>query len=205
MIDVQDKSTVVSIFPLLIKEEKPGIFPGRFTILPCNGEPSLLVVGQSVHHIDVGEDRPQLEMAITSSEIARSIVDDFIAAQIATTEDAKPGLTWLRGEITLAELKTKHMPILAALKAAQKMWYLALVKMADDDWQRYRKHSVISDVERFAARDLGYTNKEWLIIPSLLTSVSCPACATAIATTVIVCPSCRCIVKPEEYKKLTFA
>jgi len=205
MIDVQDKSTVVSIYPLLIKEEKPGVYPGRFTIEPSNGEPSLLVVGQSVHHVDVGEGRPQIEIATPSHEMAKSIVDDFINAQIAISEGAQPGVAWLRGAITLSELKTKHVSLLLQLKTTQKAWYLSLVKMADDDWQRYHKHSVISDIERLAARDLGYTERPWLIVTEQLPSSSCSACGTPISTAVIVCPSCRCILKPDEYKKLTFA
>ena len=205
MIDALDKSTVISIFPLIIKEEKPGVFPGRFTIAPCNGEPSLLVVGQSVHHIDVGEDRPQLEMPIASAEMARSIVEDFIAAQIAVTENAKPGLTWFRGEVTPLELKTKQAPLIASLKATQRAWYLELVKMADDDWQRYHKHTVISDIERMAARDLGYVDKAWLIVPEQLMTSSCPACGTAIVPTVVVCPNCRCIIDAKRYKELNFA
>lgn len=205
MIDVQDKATVVSLFPLLIKEEKPGIFPGRFTIEPSNGEPSLLVVGQSVHYVDVGEGRPQLEIAVPAADIARSLVDDFVAAQIAVTDNARPGLTWLRGEITLVELKSKHVQLLIKLRAAQKAWYLELVKMADDDWQRYHKHSVVSDLERIAARSLGYVDRDWLIVPEQLATAKCPACGTPIAETVVVCPSCRCIVRPEEYNKLQFA
>ena len=205
MIDALDKSTVISVFPLIIKEEKPGVCPGRFEIAPCNGEPSLLVVGQSVHHIDVGEDRPQLEMPIASAEMARSIVEDFIAAQIAVTETARPGLSWMRGEVTLQELKTKQAPLLASLKFTQKSWYLALVKIADDDWQRYHKHSVISDIQRSAARDLGYVDKDWLIVPELLASASCPACGTPIVPTIVVCPNCRCIIDPKKYKELTFA
>lgn len=205
MIDELDKSTVVSIFPQLIREEKPGIFPGRFEIAPSNGEPSLLVVGQSIHYVDVGEDRPQLTINTRSADIARSIVDDFIAAQIAVTPEARPGLAWVPNALTLQEVKTKHAPLLSRLKVLQKAWYLELVKMADDDWQRYHKHVVISDIERLAAVDLGYTDRDWLIVTEQLASSRCPACGTSIATSVVVCPSCRCIIDKKRYEELAFA
>jgi len=205
MIDPQDKATVVSLFPLPITETKPGIYPGRFHIPASQKEPSLLVVGQSVHYVYVGDDRPQLEIAIPAADMAKSIVDDFVNAQIAVTEYARPGVGWLRGEVTLSELKTKHVSFLSNLRQLHKAWYLELVKMADDDWQRYRKHVVISDLQRLAARDLGYTDREWTIDPEKLASFSCPACGTSVIPGVAVCPSCRCIIDQEKYKKLTFA
>lgn len=205
MIDETDKSTVISLFPLPITEEKPGIFPGRFTIAASNGEPALLVVGQSIHYVDVGEDRPQLTVTTPSFEVARSIVEDFVAAQLAVTDEIRPGVAWVRGVVTPLELKTKHKDLVVKLKEQHKAWYLELVKLADDDWQRYHKHTVISELQRTAAQSLGYSNREWLIIPAQLQSSTCPACGTSIVPTVVVCPSCRCIIDKTKYDQMAFA
>jgi hypothetical protein len=183
------------------------MYPGRFSIPPSKGEPSLLVVGQSVHYVDVGENRPQVEVISNSMEIARSIVDDFISAQLAIDVDgsAQPGLTWVRGAVVPIELKTKHADVVTRLRASQREWYMRLVQMADDDWEKYKRHTAVSDIQRYAAVDLGYTDKDWLILPEKLMSVKCPACKSSNVPDTIVCPVCRCILDKEKYQKLTFA
>jgi hypothetical protein len=207
MIDPTDKSTVISLFPLPILEEKPGIFPGRFHIEPAGDSPSLLVVGQSIHYVDVGEDRPQLTVTTSSAQIAQSIVEDFIAAQLGVDDDrnVRPGITWVRGEVTPITLKTKYTDIVAGLQTAHRAWYAILVKMGDDDWQRYRKHSVISEIQRIAASKLGFTDREWLVVDNQLQHKTCPACGTSVAPVVVVCPSCRCVLDKVKYDQLAFA
>ena len=205
MIDKQDKSTVISFFPLPITEEKPGLYPGRFALPASNGkDPSLLIVGQSVHYVDVGEDRPLVEIPHQSVEIARSIVEDLIAAQLAISDGIRPGLAFLRGEYTLPELKTKHSAVLQKLRSEHRLWYQELVKLADDDWQKYHKHTVISDLQRIAARDLNL-EREWLMASIESEPQFCPACGTRVQSGVVVCSSCRCIIDVAKYKTLTFA
>ena len=207
MIDIQDKSTVISLFPLPISAEKPGIFPGVFRIEASNGEPSLLVVGQSTYYVDVGEDRPQLTVHKQSAEIARSIVEDFITAQLGIDDEKgiRPGLAWVRGEFSLLTLKAKHSKLLADLRSSHKAWNMELVKLADDDWQRYHKHTVISDIQRIAARQLGYADRDWLIVEEQLKSSNCPGCGTPVVPTIVVCPSCRCILDKVKYDQMAFA
>ena len=210
MIDQQDKSTVISLFPLPITEEKPGIYPGRFFIPACTGSPVLVEIGQSVHYVDVGEDRPMLQVTYPSIEIARSIVEDFIRAQLAVSDDGtvRPGLTWLRGSVSTLDLKSKHAPILKTLQAQHHAWLTELVKLADDDWEKYHKHTVVSELQRIAARCLGFTGKEkeYLLdfIPEAK-SESCPACGSQVSGGIIVCPFCRCILDKEKYSQLAFA
>lgn len=181
------------------------MFPGKFTIAASDGiTPSIQHIGQSVHYVDVGEDRPQLEIPIPSFDIARALVDDFIAAQLAVDENTAPGLGYVRGKLTLAEVKAKESNLLTALKERQKLWNVALVKLGDDDWQRFHKHTVISDVQRIAARALGL-DREWLMAPEDFATVTCPACGLSVSPSVVVCSNCRCILNKEKYALLAFA
>lgn len=205
MIDKLDITTLISFYPLPLMEEKPGMYPGKFSIEASDGvTPALAYIGQSNHYVDVGEDRPQLEVAMPSFDIARAIVDDFIAAQLAISDNAAPGLGYVRGKLTLAEVKAKEGPLLLALKERQRLWYMALVKLGDDDWQRYHKHVVISDVQRIGARALGL-ERDWVMIPEEVNAPTCPACGTQVAPSVVVCSNCRCILDKDKYALLSFA
>lgn len=205
MIDPQDVTTLVSFFPLPLNEEKPGMFPGKFVIAASDGiTPTIYHVGQSIHYVDVGEDRPQLQIAKPSYDIARAVVEDFIAAQLAVSEDAAPGLGYIRGKLTLAEVQAKEGKLLTALKERQRLWYVALVKLGDDDWQRFHKHVVISDIQRIGARSLGL-ERDWVMEPEDMVNETCPACGSSVNPSVVVCPNCRCILDKEKYASLAFA
>jgi len=78
-------------------------------------------------------------------------------------------------------------------------WFEGLVKIADDDWQRYHQHKMITDVQREACRYLGL-DREWNFSAFDVVSNVCPACFTQVNPKAIVCSSCKCIIKPELFQ-----
>lgn len=211
-----DVCTLVSIVPFLISEFKPGIYPGRFVIPPCLNEkgetnykfPETLLVGTSVHFIaqyNGDDEMPSHVVKTYCKEMAESIVSDYMRGQMDCTEFIRPGLVWVRGTISGPEFVKNHVATWMDMIAKQNKWFGKLVDRADNDWRKYHNHMVVSDNQRFAARVLGL-DKEWLTrTDSSEVPVKCPACLSRCSPDAILCSNCRCILKPEEYKKLTFA
>lgn len=203
----KDESTVVSIVPFLIKEFKPGIYPGDFTINPCLDDlkPEILVVSESQHLMTIGGKKDPIRIKQASYEIARSIVDDFLNGQLWATPGCCPGIAWIQGRISAAEFITKQKDIYIRIKADQDAWFLRLCKETDNDWARYRNHRVVSDHAKFASRALGL-NPEWMHAEEIAVNYShCPACSTMNDPKNAVCTNCRCILDAVKYKTLAFA
>jgi len=202
-------STIISIVPFLINEFKPGIYPGRFTIQPCidANKPEILHVGTSVYFIPQfnGDDElPAHVVKTPSHDIAKSIVNDYLSAQMDTNPECQPGIAWLDGKLAIVDITTKHRNLLQDLKKYQINWFGKLVQRADNDWNRYKRHTVVSDVQRFAAKALSL-ERDWLTPESHEIPVKCPSCLTNCDRAAVVCANCRCILDQERYKKLTFA
>jgi hypothetical protein len=203
---IDDKSTVISIVPFELVEFKPGIYPGTFRIPKClnSDEPVLFQVGSSTHVIHV-PDGESIRVETPSYVMAKAIVDDFMDGQMWISPTARPGLTYIQGTITLPVLKTTQSDILDQLKKQQKAWFVNLCNHTSDEWRQYHSTRVVSDVARFAAKFLGL-EPEWLTAEIAgFESIKCPACRTLCSTDAIVCAQCRAILKPEQYKKLVFA
>jgi hypothetical protein len=204
------RCTVISIVPFVIDETKPGLIPNRYVIPAATKDVQILHVGTAIHYVYIDETRGSLQVRTPSFEVAKSIVNDYVNAQLGISEDAAPGITWVNREITTDDVKKDpQLKIeLARLKIRQNNWFTAICKIADDDWTRYQKHSVISDFQRTAAETLGWDNTKhpWMKIPVMeLKSAKCPACAMSVSENSIVCPNCKCILDNEKYSKLTFA
>jgi hypothetical protein len=204
-----DVCTIVSIVPFLINEFKPGIYPGRFTIQPCldSKRPETLIVGSSVHFIQQyngDEEMPPVVVKTTCKDIATSVVNDYLRGQMDANPDCHPGLSFVRDKISTEELIQNYKPLLAELSRKQLKWFGKLVERADNDWNRYKRHSVVSDNQRFACRALGM-EKEWLTVDSNDVPIKCPACFSLCNKAAIVCANCRCVLDQEKFKKLAFA
>lgn len=203
MAEVSLKATIVSIVPFESPERKPGLYPGYF-LIPASpdGEPQVLVIGNSVHNVYLDDVRGSLQIRTSSYEIAAAIVYDYCSSQLAVDEGSKPGIFWVPGEVTAKEVKIKYPQELQQARDLQKHWFLALVRIADDDWARYHQHKSISDFQRFAAKSLNL-EREWLLV-SMDTS-QCPACKNAVPVGAVVCPNCKCVLDKEAHKDLVFA
>ena len=210
-IDPDYAATIISIVPFAIAEEKPGIYPGYFVIPASTREaPEVLNVGESIYHVEVDEGR-SIVVKCSPHEIARSIVEDYVTSNLAYSENdnAAPGIFWKPGFYTKIEVIAKFSKEIKDIKERQWKWFIKLVRMADDDWEKTRQHKSISDMQRFACKALGQ-DRPWIIQPTeamLMSSnqiIKCPSCMSVLQIGVVVCANCRCIIDMDKYKKLNF-
>lgn len=195
--------SVVSIYPRPIDESKPGLIPGVFQMPAGSFEnPQVLHVQHSTCPV-YAFDGKSIPTTIVSDEIANSIVNDFIAASVAVTEDAQPGLFTIDGHLTIEEIKKKYADKLKEINERQNRWFASLVALADDDWSKTRQHRQISDLQRDAARALNL-EREWLRIQAKIIT-TCPACAAKVEGTPVVCKACNYILDEARYKTMKFA
>jgi len=204
-----DRCTIVSIFPVEILEYKITIQPGKFSIPPGTYEnPSILVVGSSSWWREIDVDQPMLEIPNSSIQVADSIVKDYCNGMLGCDMgDLMPGLFFVLGELTVAEIKLRYKAKLDEVKAKQNNWYAILVKLADSLWARSNGNPlVIWDEMRLAARSLNMDDKPWLKDYNTIKMERCKACGNLNNPLYPVCPVCRAI-NPEhaDAKNLKFA
>ncbi len=203
-----DKATVVSILPKVIREVKPTIQPGVFELAAGSySKPSILLVGPSSWWREIDEEQPLVEIPTSSVSIAESIVVDYCNGLLGCDMgENKPGLFWVPGGFSLKEILEKHKPMLDEANRKQRNWFSTLVQMADTLWVRTSGNPIsISEDMRMAARELGIENKDWLKHSQQMDLIRCGACGTMIRGDIIVCPNCKVILKPEEFKKLNMS
>jgi hypothetical protein len=206
--DTQPVCTVVSFFPFPLMEEKPGLIPNRFPIPASDTfKPQVLKVTKAMHYVYLDETRGSLQVRDSPDEVARSIVEDFCNAQLGLGEGASPGIFWVNGDFTADEIEKKFPQEVVAVKVKQLKWFQAICRIADDDWNKYHQHNVVSDFQRKAAHLIGWKPEEhaWMNARGLENSIKCPNCTKVLDGSVISCPDCRCIINKEAYEKLTFA
>jgi hypothetical protein len=209
-VNPMDKSTIVSILPKPINERKLTIQPGFFDLVPGSVEkPAILVVGPSSWWREVDVDQPLLEIAVSSIQIADSVVKDYCNGLLACNmADMMPGLFYLPGEFNVEKVKKEHTPLLNKYAATQKKWFLELVRIADILWSRSNGNPLsISDDARMACRELNITNKPWLGDLQTAELVRCVACGSLRNSQFPICQTCKAIADPERAKQLgiTFA
>lgn len=205
-----DKSTIVSILPKPISERKATIQPGFFDIPPGNYDnPSILVVGPSSWWREVDENQPLLEIPVSSIQIADAVVRDYANGLLACNmADQMPGLFYVPGDYTVERLKKDHKPLLDKALAAQRKWFMELIRLADILWSRSNGNPLsISDDARLACREMNITQKPWLGDLQTAELVRCTACGSLRNAQFPVCPTCKAVVDPEKASKLgiTFA
>lgn len=202
--------TVVSMLKFELREEKPGLVPPRFYIPAASDKYPLRIlhVGKAIHYIYLDETRGSLQARNGPDEVANAIVQDFVTSQLMITEDAVPGIFWVSGKLNANDVATMYPDVLEEAIRKHKNWLLNLARLADNDWRRYRNHNVVSDLQRDAAREIGWKQEEheWMNaeIATAIAGPRCIACTSPVTVETIVCPACRCILKPDEYKKLEF-
>src|SRR5271169_869394 len=159
-------STLVSLMPFPIMEEKPGLIPGQFALEACTGRPSIKVIGQSIFYVFIDADRGSFRVVTPSYAVAKSVVNDYLSAQLAATPDAHPAFFWVPGALTVEEVESKYADLIQEKKRVQTNWFVELVRLGDDDWEKTHHHYSISDTQRYAARALDPENKRgrpWII------------------------------------------
>jgi hypothetical protein len=186
--------TIVSIFPQDISETKPGLVPDTYKIEKSDGKnPSILHINDVKSNLYIGDGRT-FPITHTAEELANAIVNDFWTSMLQADESARPGLFWVPGKHSKADILTKFATELAEAKKRQNAWFMRLVRLADDDWEKTKQHRMISDLQRTAAHSLGLINKVWYHSPEPETYIKCPACATMVADSAAVCSNCNYVV-----------
>lgn len=204
-INEHDKSTIVSVFPRLIHECKPTIFPGDFTIPAGSLEnPGILVVGSSSWWKETDEGQPDLEVPQSSVMVADSIIKDWANGLLGCNmNDVMPGLFFLQGSLTALDVKVKHKDALERAIAKQKRWFEILVDMADALWANSNGNprSISGDM-KMAAEVLSIKNKGWLSNAISFSMKNCQFCGFLTNFDFPICQNCKNIVNPEKAKEL---
>jgi len=201
-VNPMDLCTVVSIYPKRIKEVKPTIQPGVFEIEAGSHEkPSILVVGPSSWWKELDENQPLLEIPQSSIQIADSIVKDYINGIYGCDMGENvPGLFYVPGKWSVAEIKDKKKAELDEANRKQRNWFKYLVDAADAMWSRTNGNPLaIGDDMRMAARELNLaTAKEWTRDAEVHDLVRCKACGSLKNPLYPICPNCKSIDDPEK-------
>lgn len=195
--------TIVSLLPIELTEEKPHLFPAVF-IIPAAEKDDLTVtyIGESHHFIpDAFDERRNFKQITPPHEMARSICEDYNTAHIGTTNTAGPGLFWVHGRKTKADILKDHKKILAENRRKQTEWFNNLIAMADADWEKNHNRLAVSDLQRIAAQQMGI-QKDW-VASAIIENMTCPFCKAMIAKDSVKCFNCKEIVNVEAYKALT--
>lgn len=205
-VNPMDKSTIISIYPRLINEIHHTIQPGRFRVEPGTFDrPSVLTVGPSSWWKDIDIDQPLLEIPNSSVQVADAVVKGFCSGLLGSNMgDSMPGIYWVPGEFSSAEVKKTQATLLDKAKAKQVRYYTALIKMADGLWARTNGNPlVISDDMRLAANELQLTQgKEWMKDFTMLTKNNCPACGFMVNLEYPVCSNCHNVLDKIKAEKL---
>jgi hypothetical protein len=190
-----DKATIVSIYPKGFIEWKPTIQPDKYELAPGSfAEPAVLVVGSPSWWRDVGEDQPLIEIPVSATALANSLITDYCNGLLGSNvADSMPGMFYVNGEFNQFEVKTRFKKALEEANTKQRNWYSIIVKLADSLWARSNGNPLaIWDVMRVAARELGM-EKPWLRDYQITEMVKCFACGSLRDPAYPVCPSCKAI------------
>lgn len=199
-----DKSTIVSIYPMVINEKKATIQPGQFRLEAGSLErPAILVIGSSSWWRDVDEGQDQLEIPTSSVLVADSVVKDYCNGTLECVIGIQqPGIFFVPGEFTVLELKKTKNALLLNADLMQRRWYEALIKLGDSLWARSQGNPLsIDDRMRMAARALG-KDKPWIKDFQSVELVNCTLCGALRNPKYPVCHSCNRVVDTALAKEL---
>ena len=193
--------TIVNGLPMDVNESKPGfddpfIVPGRgidqFSVTHIRDTACLLYTG----------DGDNIKFPVTGFDVAKSICRDYALSLYGAEEDIRPFLLALEGEFDEEEVEEKFGSVIFAAREMHERWLKRLVMFADDDWGRFKNHQMISDLQRFAARELGL-EREWMTVVE--SGLICPACMTGYKPGQVICANCRFVLDKDKYKLMDFA
>jgi len=197
--------TVVSLLPWAVCEIKPGLIPEVYQI-PAAGKdkPAVLHIkdGRSNLYVRDGKTYPITHPA---EEVANALIEDYVSAMLQTSEDARPAIFWVMGHLKPEEVLAKHKAEIEAVKYKQGKWFMALIRLADDDWERTHQHKMITDIQRHAARSMGLLTKPWMQNIEPEEFVRCAACSTLVNVEAAICPNCKFVTNPAKAKELGLA
>lgn len=194
--------TIVSLLPWALEEIKPGLIPDTYYIPAAkDGKPSVLHVKDATSNLYV-RDGKTYPITHPAEEVANAIVNDYCVSQLQYAEDSKPAIFWVPGKVSKDEVLLKFKDELAEAKKHQNVWFMKLIRLADDDWAKTGQHRLVTDLQRHAARSMGLVNKPWMQSIDPIEFAKCPACSTLVDTTAAVCANCGYVTNKEKAKEL---
>ena len=209
-----DKSTIVSVFPKAIIEDKPTIFPGHFVIpAAAQGDFSLTVIEGSSYYIpSMIEHMPPTEVQVNSAALALAIINDYLSATWLASKGVRgPGVFWIPGVHTRTsiltykdELGRTFQELKAEAERQQKAWFALIMDFADEVWARSNGNPKgIPEDARIAAEYLGVSStKPWMENTMATALEHCPSCGEMINLSYPTCKHCHAIVNKEKAKEL---
>lgn len=196
------EATVVSFMPWAINETKPGLIPEVYYIPPCEGDkPAVIHIHDARSNLYV-RDGKTYPLTHPAEEVANAIVMDYCRALLESDDNAKPALFWVPGKLTPDEVLGKFAKEIIEAKKKQNNWFLKLIRLADDDWAKTGQHRMITDLQRYAAKSLGWLTRPWMQSSEPTEFIKCPACATLVNNTAAVCSNCGYVTNPTKAKEL---
>lgn len=201
-------ATIVSLLPFEFRQSAPGLYPVAEFIAPpaMKDDFQILHVNDGWFNVYIDHQRGNIKVHQSAEHIAKAITFDAIANKPYGVElgVAEPGIFMIEGMLSKEDIKKKHADVLGARKAMQDKWFLNLVQDADNLWNQYHNHRMISDTCRLASKMLGL-EREWNVRTTVENMRSCPACTTQIPSKAIVCPACRAILDKKAAAEFEFA
>jgi hypothetical protein len=204
--DYATTATIVSLFPLPVFEKKP-LIPSVYQVDACRNEkvPTILVVNEGIFHVYLDEFRGMMTIRTPAITVAESVVRDFLDGQYMLSADSRPALWVLPGEWTVDEILADPDQVARIHRedTIQLEWFKRLIFVADDEWNKFHQHRMITQVQRLAAERLKF-NREWALEFKPENLTDCPGCGSSINKKVAVCRECGCIINADLYKNLQF-
>lgn len=202
--------TVASFVPFDIAVDMPGLFPGRYRIPASDTKiPTTIKIETAVHFVYMNESQGSLQVKNPPDVVARAIVEDYVNSQLALNETSGPALFWLTGDVEVSDILTKHKTMITKLKERQRNWFLNIVRMTDDDWRKYQRHTVISNFNRTIGSLMTLNPEEhpWMQQIKTLEDAykPCQFCMSNISKEASVCSVCGHVVDVKRHKELESA
>lgn len=196
-------ATIVSIYPEKISEFKPRLIPGYFDIPGVKkGSLEVLVIHRVSFPIEIADGERTFMVPELPEDVANSIVNDWMSAKIAVDEQGKPGLFWVDGAHTREAIPKHFKEKLDEADRLQINWFRRLVDLANNEFARTKQSRAIADIQRTAARYLGFMELPWMQLEDIVIPTNCKFCTFLIPPEAVVCPNCRNVLNPEAYKSL---
>ena len=197
-------SSLVSYARRDIFEMIPGLQCATYDLPASVGNiPTILHVDDSYYYKPDIEGHQDL-VFVSSKQIVESIVKMHVTSQLLYRIDQHPALFCIPNLAANMDDLQAHGDLVMDALEKQKRWFVALVRLADDDWQMIRRHNVISDIQRTAARELGL-KRDWLINieDESVSKGTCPFCGTGLLNpNAPICPSCGKVHNPARMAEL---
>jgi len=170
---------------------------------PSEGGKPILITIKNVTRAQFNENFAQISVPVPDEVVAASVVGDYILGQSNTSTVECPALFFVEGEWTQEGFEKSFVKEMKEALDKQTAWFRKLIKIADDEWQHWHQHKMISDLQRTAAMMLNM-KREWLDDSSDMI-VKCPACMTLVSQHASVCFACKCILDQKKYFAFQFA